>query len=59
LGVVAAVFKSEEFGELIQVPIPTEHKSGVRFAEMLDLGVVFRAQCVVETIELWLKQHAI
>ena len=53
VGVVAAVFFRNDINEIVTVPIPTQNERAVAVSrEMIDLGVVFKARTVVETIEL-------
>ncbi len=52
VGVIASVFYKTEVNEIIECPIPTQLTISVsRNREMIDLGVVFKARTVVETIE--------
>lgn len=55
LGVVAAVMRTKTEGSLDLVEIPTQVKAQVWTHEMIDLGVVFKARTVVETIEAWFR----
>lgn len=55
LGVVAAVFFRTEENRVVSVPIPTQTQPVVQNREMLDLGIVFKARTVVETVEALLK----
>ena len=55
VGVVAAVFLRKQWNEIIAVPIPTVTKPMVQNEEMIDLGIVFKARTVVETIDAFLK----
>ena len=55
VGVVAAVFSRTHLNEIIPVPIPTEVRPMAKGQEMIDLGIVFKAHTVVETIEAFLK----
>lgn len=57
LGVVAAVFYRTQFNEIVAVPIPTAVQPMAKQQEMIDLGIVFKARTVVETIEAFLKAH--
>lgn len=57
VGVVAAVFLRKQWNEIVAVPIPTAAKPMVQNEEMIDLGIVFKARTVVETIEAFLKAH--
>lgn len=57
VGVVAAVFLRKQWNEIVAVPIPTAAKPMVQSEEMIDLGIVFKARTIVETIEAFLKAH--
>ncbi|MEI8639817.1 hypothetical protein [Vibrio coralliilyticus] len=51
MGVVAAVFFKRSVNEIVSLPIPTSSKDVVVNQEMIDLGVVYKADTVVEAIE--------
>lgn len=51
VGVIAKVYFRTELNEVVAVPVPTLNQPMARQHEMLDLGVVFKARTVVETIE--------
>ncbi len=55
VGVVAEVFSRTQLNEIIAVPIPTQVRQMAKQQEMIDLGTVFKARTVVETIEAFLK----
>ena len=55
-GVLASVLYQEVDGALYFKDIPTNIKPVVRTREMLDLGVVFKARTVLETIEYLLRK---
>lgn len=56
VGVVSGVFGITQFHEVVQSTTPVgSSTSTVRQVEMIDLGVVFKARTVVETIELYLE----
>lgn len=57
VGVVAAVFYRTHLNQIISVPIPTQVQPMAEQHEMIDLGVVFKACTVVETVEAFLKEH--
>ena len=57
LGVVARVLSREEDGSLKFDNIPTEVELVVTTKERLDLGIVYKARTVVETIEYLLRQR--
>jgi len=55
LGLVAAVYHRTSHNKIISVPIPTQHMPVAEQNEMLDLGIVFKARTIVETIEHAIK----
>ncbi|MER8445650.1 serine protease [Mesorhizobium sp. M1066] len=57
VGVVAAVFFRTHLNQIIPVPIPTQVQPMAQQQEMIDLGIVFKARTVVETIEAFLTKH--
>lgn len=59
VGVIAAVFFRTHLNQIIPVPIPTQVQPMAQQQEMIDLGIVFKARTVVETIEAFLKAHNI
>jgi hypothetical protein len=59
VGVIAAVFLRKQWNDIVAVPIPTVTKPMVQNEEMIDLGIVFKARTVVETIEAFLKARNI
>ena len=59
LGLVASVYTRSEFNKLELITIPTQGVPMVKSSQMLDLGVVFKASCVVNAIELFLKQTGV
>ena len=59
VGVIAAVFFRTHMNQIIPVPIPTQVQPMAQQQEMIDLGIVFKARTVVETIEAFLKKHNI
>lgn len=50
-GVVAAVYFKTDAHDIVSLPIPTNVKDYVIDKEMIDLGIVFKAQTVVEAVE--------
>ncbi|MNJ49834.1 hypothetical protein D3C77_450880 [compost metagenome] len=54
VGVIAAVFFRTHLNQIIPVPIPTQVQPMAQQQEMIDLGIVFKARTVVETIEAFL-----
>ncbi|AVX90129.1 serine protease [Pseudomonas koreensis] len=59
VGVIAAVYFRTHLNQIIAVPIPTQTQPMAQQQEMIDLGVVFKARTVVETIEGCLKHHGV
>lgn len=59
VGVIAAVFYRTQMNQIVAVPIPTQVQPTVQQQEMIDLGVVFKARTVVETIEACLRARNI
>jgi hypothetical protein len=57
VGVVAAVFFRTQLNQIVAVPIPTQTQPMAQQQEMIDLGIVFKAKTVVETIEAFLKAN--
>ncbi|HKZ42005.1 MAG TPA: hypothetical protein VJ044_13655, partial [Candidatus Hodarchaeales archaeon] len=55
VGVIAAVFFRTQLNQIIAVPISTQVQPMTQQQEMIDLGIVFKARTVVETIEAFLK----
>lgn len=59
VGVIAAVFFRTQLNSIIAVPIPTQVQPMAQQQEMIDLGIVFKARTVVETIEAFLRAHSV
>jgi len=57
VGVIAAVFFRTQMNQIVAVPSPTQVQPMAQHQEMIDLGIVFKARTVVETIEAFLKAH--
>ncbi len=55
IGVIAAVFYRTQLNQIIVVPIPTQVQPMAQQQEMIDIGIVFKAQTVVETVEAFLS----
>jgi hypothetical protein len=51
LGIVAAVFYRNSINEIVSISIPTSNKNVSVGQEMIDLGIVFKAITITETIE--------
>jgi len=56
LGVVSAVLTQDDKGELDFEEIPTLKKPIIRYKQLLDLGIVIKAECVEELINLYLEK---
>lgn len=59
VGVIAAVYFRTQLNQIIEVPIPTQTQPMTQHQEMIDLGVVFKARTVVETIDAFMKANNI
>ena len=57
LGVLGAVFYRETDGTLTFEEIPAAVQPVVRISQMIDLGIVYKARTIVETIEYLLRQR--
>ena len=53
-GVIAAVFFREEENHLISAPVPANNTSMTMGSEMIDLGLVIKAQAVIDVINAYL-----
>ncbi len=53
-GVVAAVFFREEANHLVPAPVPANNHGMVMGSEMIDLGLVIKAESVVEAMNAYL-----
>lgn len=51
LGVVAGVFIRNDINDIVSIPIPTQNRSVAISREMIDLGIVYKAKTVLETID--------
>jgi hypothetical protein len=52
LGIISEVLQMEDTGEII---IPTTTRPIVKVRQLLDLGIVFKAQTIIEAIESFLR----
>ncbi len=59
VGVIAEVFVRTQLSRIISVPIPTHFEPMAVQHEMIDLGIVFKPQTVVETIESFMLSKGI
>jgi len=56
LGVVASVFFQQDVNEIRMRSIPTVDVPVAVSRQMIDLGVVFKASTIIETIEIFLRE---
>jgi len=56
IGVVASVYYRNEINEIVYVPIPTDDKPVTIGKEMIDLGIVYKANTVPEAIEQFVNE---
>lgn len=54
MGVVAAVFFREESHCLVAAPVPARQGGQVIGSEMIDLGLVIKAQAVLQAVQAYL-----
>ena len=57
LGIVAEVFTQEDEGTFRVVPAPTQVTPVIEYRHMIDLGVVFKAHLITETMADWWQTH--
>jgi hypothetical protein len=57
LGIISSVFFKEELGQIELIPIPTAQIPIARIQQMIDLGIVFKASTIIETIDYFLKKN--
>lgn len=50
LGIISAVFTQEDSGTISFVPVPTQVVPYVEYKHMIDLGIVYKAKLIKETI---------
>lgn len=56
VGVVAAVYFKTSANDIVSLPIPTRKKDVVIDKEMIDLGIVFKAETVIEAIDAFIAK---
>ncbi len=56
LGIVASVYVRTDMNQLEIIQIPTKDIPVVKSSQMIDLGIVYKASCITEVIEIFLKQ---
>jgi len=54
IGLIAKVFQRLEQGEVKAVDIPTEEKQIAQVHQMIDLGITFRSETIIESIDHYL-----
>lgn len=57
LGIIAKVFQRVEKGDVKVIDIPTEQKAVAEVNQMIDLGIVFKAETIVEACDYYVDQH--
>jgi S1-C subfamily serine protease len=57
-GVIAAVFFREEANQLVSGPVPANPSGTVMGSEMIDLGLVIKAQAVLDVMNAYLGRWA-
>jgi len=57
-GIVAAVFFREEANHLVSAPVPANNQPMTVGSEMIDLGLVIKAQAVIAAIQAYLREYA-
>ncbi len=55
-GVVAAVFFREEANQLVPLPVPANNQPMVMGSEMIDLGLVIKADAVMAAVHAYLRE---
>lgn len=59
LGIVAAVYTQVAEGQITWEPIPTNEVPVPRIKQMIDLGIVFKSRCIIETLESFHATHSL
>lgn len=59
VGVIGAVFYRTQLNQIISVPIPTHVQAVAPQQEMIDLGIVFKARTVTETVLAFLSAKSL
>lgn len=57
LGIVAEVFTQEDEGSFRTVPAPTQVRPVFEYRHMIDLGVIYKAHLITETMSDWWRKH--
>lgn len=58
LGIISAVYTQATDGSISWQPAPTNQVPVPSIEQMIDLGVVFKARCIRETISSFWRKHA-
>ena len=56
VGVVAAVFFRQETNQIVSAPIPASHGGDAVVTEMIDLGLILKAESVRELADAFVKR---
>ncbi|GAM10194.1 hypothetical protein OR1_02482 [Geobacter sp. OR-1] len=59
VGIIAAVFYRTQLNQIIAVPVPTLTRPMAQQQEMIDLGIVYKARTVTETIEAFVEKNGV
>ena len=59
LGIIASVFFQKDVNEIRIRSIPTVDVPVVISRQMIDLGIVFKASTIIETIEIFLRERGV
>lgn len=59
VGVVAAVYQRTAYNEIVAMPIPTNVQPMAIQNEMIDLGIVYKASTVVETVNHFISLNGL
>lgn len=59
IGIISKVYQRLEQGEVQVIDIPTEQKTIAQVNQMIDLGITFKAETIIETIDHFLSVVAV
>lgn len=59
LGIISAVYTQPAEGQISWKPAPTTQLPVPTIDQMIDLGIVFKTQCILETISSFHKSHSL
>ena len=58
VGIVASVYFRDDVNDVVTIPVPTANDRSITVSrEMIDLGQVFKARTIVETIDSLIASH--